>query len=171
MARSGAAPGIDAGTDASERHALRDEAERLWPVSADRNLRLRPGVRGGVGTPVKAVLRKLMRWYVEPLAYDQRSFNAAVLRLIDDLDTRIAQLEAELKSRRENRGVLAAGAVRARRGGADRGAAHLRADARGHEADLVTMPFKWYPGARVLVAGVPLAALDLEEVDGRPSTS
>jgi hypothetical protein len=99
VARSGAAPGIDAGTGAAERHALRDEAERLWPVSADRNLRLRPGVRGGVGTPVKAVLRKLMRWYVEPLAYDQRSFNAAVLRLIDDLDTRIAQLEAELKSR------------------------------------------------------------------------
>ena len=99
VARSGAAPGVDAGTGAVERHALRDEAERLWPVSADRNLRLRPGVRGGVGTPVKAVLRKLMRWYVEPLAYDQRSFNAAVLRLIDDLDTRIAQLEAELKSR------------------------------------------------------------------------
>ena len=99
VARSGAAPGVDAGTGASERHTLRDEAERLWPVSADRNLRLRPGVRGGVGTPVKAVLRKLMRWYVEPLAYDQRSFNAAVLRLVDDLDTRIAQLEAELKSR------------------------------------------------------------------------
>jgi hypothetical protein len=99
VARSGAAPGVDAGTGAAERHALRDEAERLWPVSADRNLRLRPGVRGGVGTPVKAVLRRLMRWYVEPLAYDQRSFNAAVLRLVDDLDTRIAQLEAELKSR------------------------------------------------------------------------
>ena len=99
VARSGAAPGVDAGTSGAERQALRDEAERLWPVSADRNLRLRPGVRGGAGTPVKAVLRKLMRWYVEPLAYDQRSFNAAVLRLVDDLDTRIAQLEAELKSR------------------------------------------------------------------------
>lgn len=100
VARSGAAPGVATGTDTAERHALRDEAERLWPVSADRNLRLRPGVRGGIGTPVKAVLRKLMRWYVEPLAYDQRAFNAALLRLVDDLDTRIAQLEAELKSRR-----------------------------------------------------------------------
>ena len=99
VARSGAAPSVDAGAGAAERHALRDEAERLWPVSADRNLRLRPGVRGGIGTPVKAVLRRLKRWYVEPLAYDQRSFNAAVLRLVDDLDTRIAQLEAELKSR------------------------------------------------------------------------
>jgi hypothetical protein len=99
VARSGAAPGVDAGAGDQERQALRDQAERLWPVSADRNLRLRPGVRGGAGTPVKAVLRKLMRWYVEPLAYDQRSFNAAVLRLVDDLDSRIAQLEAELKSR------------------------------------------------------------------------
>jgi len=99
VARSGAAPGFDTGGGAAERHALRDEAERLWPVSADRNLRLRPGVRGGIGTPAKAVLRKLMRWYVEPPAYDQRSFNAAVLRLVDDLDTRIAQLEAEQKSR------------------------------------------------------------------------
>jgi hypothetical protein len=78
-----------------DRRAARDEAERLWPVSADRALRLRPGVRGGLGTPVKAVLRKLMRWYVEPLAYDQRSFNAAALRLIDDLEERVARLERD----------------------------------------------------------------------------
>ena len=96
--RSGAAPG-DAADGADDRSAARAEAERLWPVSADRNLRLRPGVRGGLGTPAKAVLRKLMRWYVEPLAYDQRSFNAAALRLIDDLEARVAALEAELKQR------------------------------------------------------------------------
>ena len=97
--RSGAAPGA-AGADPEDRSAARAEAERLWPVSADRNLRLRPGVRGGIGTPVKAVLRKLMRWYVEPLAYDQRSFNAAALQLIDDLEARVAALEAELKQTR-----------------------------------------------------------------------
>jgi hypothetical protein len=95
--RSGAAPG-EPGSD-DERGAARAEAERLWPVSADRALRLRPGVRGGVGTPAKAVLRKLMRWYVEPVAYDQRSFNAAALRLIDDLEARVAVLEAELRRR------------------------------------------------------------------------
>jgi hypothetical protein len=95
--RSGAAPGEPGAGD--DRHAARAEAERLWPVSADRALRLRPGVRGGLGTPAKAVLRKLMRWYVEPVAYDQRSFNAAALRLIDDLEQRVAQLEAELKQR------------------------------------------------------------------------
>jgi hypothetical protein len=66
-------------------------------------LRLRPGVRSGLGTPVKAVLRKLMRWYVEPLAYDQRSFNAASLRLLDDLHERVERLEAELASARTDR--------------------------------------------------------------------
>jgi hypothetical protein len=89
--RSGAAPGAAGGSE--ERLAARAEAERLWPVSADRSLRLRPGVRGGLGTPVKWVLRKLMRWYVEPVAYDQRSFNAALLRLVDDLDERLRRLE------------------------------------------------------------------------------
>ena len=92
--RSGADPG--AGNEPGDRLAARAEAERLWPVSADRALRLRPGVRGGLGTPVKGVLRKLMRWYVEPLAYDQRSFNAAALRLVDDLEQRVASLEREL---------------------------------------------------------------------------
>ncbi len=97
--RSGADPGADAG-DEDDRRAARAEAERLWPVSADRSLRLRPGVRGGIGTPVKAVLRKLMRWYVEPLAYDQRSFNAAALRLIDDLQDQVDRLQAELEATR-----------------------------------------------------------------------
>jgi hypothetical protein len=97
--RSGADPGAGVG-DEEERRVARAEAERLWPVSADRSLRLRPGVRGGLGTPVKAVLRKLMRWYVEPLAYDQRSFNAAALRLIDDLQDQVDRLQAELDAAR-----------------------------------------------------------------------
>ena len=100
--RSGSDPGASAGGD-DERRVARADAERLWPVSADRSLRLRPGVRGGVGTPVKAVLRKLMRWYVEPLAYDQRSFNAATLRLVDDLQRQVDELRAELDALRAER--------------------------------------------------------------------
>jgi len=100
--RSGADPGGSHG-DAADRRAARAEAERLWPVSADRSLRLRPGVRGGIGTPVKAVLRKAMRWYVEPLAYDQRSFNAAVLRLVDDLQEQVDMLQSELASLRDEK--------------------------------------------------------------------
>ena len=88
--------GADPGGGPSDRLAARAEAERLWPVSADRSLRLRPGVRGGVGTPVKAVLRKLMRWYVEPLAYDQRSFNAAILRVLAEQQRQIEELERRL---------------------------------------------------------------------------
>jgi hypothetical protein len=97
--RSGSDPGGAPGSE-DERRAARAEAERLWPVSADRSLRLRPGVRGGLGTPVKAVLRKLMRWYVEPVAYDQRSFNAATLRLLDDLQQQVDRLQAELDALR-----------------------------------------------------------------------
>jgi len=100
--RSGSDPGAAPGSE-DERRAARAEAERLWPVSADRALRLRPGVRGGLATPVKAVLRKLMRWYVEPLAYDQRSFNAAALRLIDDLQEQVDRLEAEVEALRAQR--------------------------------------------------------------------
>jgi len=97
--RSGAAPGERGSGGADDRLAARGEAERLWPVSADRPLQLRPGFSGRLANPAKAVLRKLMRWYVEPLAYDQRSFNASALRLIDDLEARVAELEAELKHR------------------------------------------------------------------------
>jgi hypothetical protein len=100
--RSGSDPGGDS-PGGGDRRAARADAERLWPVSADRSLRLRPGVRGGVGTPVKAVLRKLMRWYVEPLAYDQRSFNAAVLRLLDDLQEQVDRLQAEVRELQRRR--------------------------------------------------------------------
>jgi glycosyltransferase involved in cell wall biosynthesis len=55
------------------------------------------------------------------------------------------------------------------RGGAeimtDRLVDELRA--RGHEADLVTVPFKWYPGARVLTQAFLWRLLDLEEADGK----
>ena len=96
--RSGGDPGTLPGEQA-DRLALRTEAERLWPVSADRPLRLREGPRGALFIPVKWLLRKLLRWYVEPVAYDQRSFNAALLRLCDEQEARIAALEAEAAER------------------------------------------------------------------------
>ena len=39
---------------------------------------------------------------------------------------------------------------------------------RDHEAELVTVPFKWYPGARVLTQAFLWRLLDLEEANGRP---
>jgi SAM-dependent methyltransferase len=80
------------------RLAARAQAERMWPVSAERPLERRRGLKGAVFHPVKLALRRLMRWYVEPLAAEQRAFNDAVLKLIDDLyeeaDRAHGQLEA-----------------------------------------------------------------------------
>jgi hypothetical protein len=73
-------------------------AHRLAGVTADRPYLYRPGatgrLRGLVLVPPKAVLRRLMRWYVEPLATDQREFNAALLHAVDELAT---ATNAELK--------------------------------------------------------------------------
>jgi glycosyltransferase involved in cell wall biosynthesis len=41
-------------------------------------------------------------------------------------------------------------------------------NAREHEAALVTVPFKWYPGERVLTQAFLWRLLDLDETDGRP---
>jgi glycosyltransferase involved in cell wall biosynthesis len=38
--------------------------------------------------------------------------------------------------------------------------------ARGHEAEIVSVPFKWYPGARVLTQAFLWRMVDLDEVDG-----
>ncbi len=56
------------------------------------------------------------------------------------------------------------------RGGAEILAERLTEElrARGHEADLVTIPFKWYPAERVLTHAFMWRLVDLEEVDGRP---
>ena len=56
------------------------------------------------------------------------------------------------------------------RGGAEIFAERLVSELRGrdHDADLVTVPFKWYPGTRVLTQAFLWRLLDLEEADGRP---
>ena len=55
------------------------------------------------------------------------------------------------------------------RGGAEILAERLTKElaARGHEADLVTLPFKWYPNATVLTNAALWRLVDLTEVDGR----
>ena len=47
----------------------------------------------------------------------------------------------------------------------DRLVVELRA--RGHESDVITIPFKWYPGTRVLTQAFLWRLLDLDEADGR----
>jgi hypothetical protein len=75
-------------TSTQMRLSARDQAERLWTVSAERRV-------AGKAGPVKLFLRRLMRWYVEPAFAEQRAFNDAVLKLVDDLDERISRLETK----------------------------------------------------------------------------
>jgi len=69
----------------SARAAVRGFAERYWPVTAERPLERRPGLKGSLALPLKRLLRPFLRWYVEPFAYEQRMFNDAALKLIDAL--------------------------------------------------------------------------------------
>jgi O-antigen chain-terminating methyltransferase len=75
----------DAEPSATRRAELRLAAERWWSVSAERPIPNRGGPLGAVIVLVKKVLKKLMRWYVDPLAHDQRTFNDAALKLVDDI--------------------------------------------------------------------------------------
>jgi SAM-dependent methyltransferase len=77
--------------------AQRERAEGLWAVSADRTPVRRPGLRGALTAPGKALLRPLLRWYVAPLADAQRDFNDVTLKLVDELD---AQVQAGRDERR-----------------------------------------------------------------------
>jgi glycosyltransferase involved in cell wall biosynthesis len=66
--------------------------------------------------------------------------------------------------------VVAAPQVPFVRGGAELMAEGLTVAlrARGHEAEIVTIPFKWYPGTRVLDQALLWRLADLTEADGRP---
>jgi hypothetical protein len=75
--------------------SARGLAERFWPVTAERPLQRRPGPKGWTAFQVKRVLRKSMRWYVEPALAEQRIVNDALLRLVDDLARRVDELERE----------------------------------------------------------------------------
>jgi SAM-dependent methyltransferase len=77
--RRGATGGDAAGADFAASRAL---AERFWPVTAERE------AGGGPKGLLKRILRKLMRWYVEPMAADQRLFNNSMLKLVDALSER-----------------------------------------------------------------------------------
>ena len=93
-----AAPAAHDGVDAHRAWTTaREAAERRWWVSAERPYAHGPGfagrLRGLLVLPLKAVMKRLMRWYVQPLAADQLEYNAAALRLVDLLHDRV---EAEL---------------------------------------------------------------------------
>jgi len=83
--------------------AVRALAERFWAVSAEKPLERRPGPKGWLAFQAKRVLRKLLRWYVEPALGEQRIVNDALLRLVDDLARRVEQLEAAARDPQRDR--------------------------------------------------------------------
>jgi SAM-dependent methyltransferase len=102
----------------SARMTWRAQAERVWPVSAERPIVRRPGWRGALSIPVKQLLRPFLRWYVEPLAAEQRAFNDAVLKLIDDLYEGADRATAEEKRAQRTAGELEQRLTRVERRGA-----------------------------------------------------
>jgi hypothetical protein len=80
----------------------RRELDRRWAVTAEREYVRRPGWLGAVRNALvlgpKALLRRLMRWYVEPFATDQRAFNATLLRTLDELTLRLDAAARELRA-------------------------------------------------------------------------
>jgi hypothetical protein len=83
----------------------RAQADRAWAVTAERPFEHPPTrqrrVQAYVFVPAKRALRKLMRWYVEPLAAQQRSFNLTILTLVDELTERVEADVSRLERRLE----------------------------------------------------------------------
>jgi 2-polyprenyl-3-methyl-5-hydroxy-6-metoxy-1,4-benzoquinol methylase len=128
--------------------AARSQAERFWAVTADRPFLYRPGawgrIRGTLLLPPKLVLRKLMRWYVEPALGQQRDYNSSVLKALDRLSERIdvavSEFERELEQDRER-----AGEARLSLEGLERSAAEteerlLRVERRARRAPALPTP-------------------------------
>jgi SAM-dependent methyltransferase len=88
---AGGSNGVEGGR--SRLLAARHRAERVWAVTAERPLHRRPGIRGLAAAPIKRLLRPFLRWYVEPLAAEQRVFNDAVLKLVDGVLEELDRLE------------------------------------------------------------------------------
>src|SRR6266700_5771240 len=97
--------------------SVRALAERFWPVTAERE------AGGGPKGLVKRFLRKLMRWYVEPIAADQRVFNDSMLKLVDALSARSDEEAAARERAQSLLRELEERLVRVERRGPGRGAA------------------------------------------------
>lgn len=74
----------------SMRARARSAAEQFWAVTAER-----PPHGGAAAQFLKRTLRRAMRWYVEPLAQQQRSFNDAMLKLIDAFGEELDRVAAD----------------------------------------------------------------------------
>ena len=77
-----------------------------WEVVADRPITSHRKIIGPIIVFFKKVVRKCLRWYINPIVDKQRSFNGAAVRVIGnikgtqdktaELEARVANLEREL---------------------------------------------------------------------------
>src|SRR5262249_16983591 len=113
----------------------------------------------GVPAPVHALVRG---------AGIRRS--ARVQRRRAEADRRPRRAHPAARATAEMRIAVCAPQVPFVRGGAELMAEDLVAAlrTRGHEAEIVSVPFKWYPGTRVLDQAFLWRLVDLTESDGRP---
>lgn len=107
----------DRETALSTRIRARSAAEQLWPVTAETPAHGGPAVR-----VVKRVARRLLRWYVEPLARQQRAFNESALRLVDALTEEVDKLTAAREERERLLAELEERLLRVERRGVPAGA-------------------------------------------------
>lgn len=105
--------GANGASAATTRARARSAAEQFWAVTAER-----PPHGGLLARFVKRLLRRVLRWYVEPLAQQQRSFNDAALKLIDALFEELDRLAPERAERQRLLVELEERLTRAERRGA-----------------------------------------------------
>ncbi len=112
---AGGADGAEAGR--GRLLAARHRAERVWAVTSDRPIERNPGPKGWIAYPVKRALRPFLRWYVEPLAAEQRMFNDAMLKVLDGLSAELDAAETDREAQRRTIGELEERLLRVERRG------------------------------------------------------
>jgi hypothetical protein len=70
-----------------------DPPEASVIVQSARPIRSRIPVLGGAAVFAKRVTRRMLAWYVAPIAQDQTRFNQAILRELRALEWRVARIE------------------------------------------------------------------------------
>ena len=66
-----------------------------WEVLAYRELYVSSGLKGKVFVFVKKVIRKLTKFYVEPIVNDQNQYNASVTRCMNEMKRFIRETQQE----------------------------------------------------------------------------
>lgn len=81
-----------------------EELNKSWSIPAYRQLRSRRGILGELIIFFKKVIRKMIKFYVEPIVDDQVNYNANIVRTLNSFweymeknENRILELEKEIR--------------------------------------------------------------------------